>query len=143
MAIVAVMVAAAALGGAQPASAAADQRPAAQPAVCSAPAPEPGAVIAGPVLQVIDGRTVCVAQGPVPSQWVKVTLADARGAADRTSLQAAVFAKRLVCTVASKDAGGAVARCAFAPGQASGLQPIDAVAPASATLVGDVCRTAD
>ncbi len=143
MAILAIMVAAVALGSAQPAPAVQDQRPVAQPAVCSAPAPEPGAVIAGPVLQVMDGRTLCVAQGPVPSQWVRVTLADEGGAADRGSLQAAVFAKRLVCTVASKDAGGAVARCALAPSEASEILPIAAVGPAPSTLIGDVCRTAD
>jgi hypothetical protein len=37
---------------------------------CRAPAPAVGQTVSGPVLHVIDGRTLCLAQGPTPDQWI-------------------------------------------------------------------------
>lgn len=44
--------------------------------VCTARAPAEG-VLRGPVLQVEDGATLCVALGATPDTWVRLTLADA------------------------------------------------------------------
>jgi hypothetical protein len=66
----------------------------------------PGVPFAGLVLQVIDGRTLCVAQGPTADQWVRVTLADAADGASRGALMAAAFGRRVVCvTGAESDTG--------------------------------------
>jgi hypothetical protein len=61
---------------------------------CSAPAP--AGAFSGPVLAVPSAGVVCVALGPVPSQWVRVTLSDGSGL-DRRRLMATAFAKRVVC----------------------------------------------
>ncbi len=47
--------------------------------VCTAPAPASG-VVRGPVLQVEDGATLCVALGATPDTWVRLSLADAPSA---------------------------------------------------------------
>ena len=41
---------------------------------CGASPPPVGATVHGPVLQVIDARTVCVALGPLPEQWLQLKL---------------------------------------------------------------------
>ena len=78
---------------------------------CTAAAPDPGQEISGPVLEVIDGRTLCVALGPTPDQWVRVRLADGAPDASRAALVAAVFARKLDCMAISPDADGARAVC--------------------------------
>jgi hypothetical protein len=83
--------------------------PQSEVSACLAAAPV-GEPFAGNVLQVLDGRTICVAQGPAPSQWIKVRLADSDGAGDRSSLMAAAFAKRVVCVVLKADGA---AHCAL------------------------------
>jgi hypothetical protein len=70
---------------------------------CTAPAPVLGEPFAGPVLHVFDGHTLCVAQGPTPSEWIRVKLDLGSGSDARSALMAAVFAKRVVC-VAHRDA---------------------------------------
>lgn len=107
-------------------------------AVCSAAAPAAGATISGPVLQVIDGRTLCVAQGPVPSRWVKVSLVEP--AADRASLQSALFARKVVCTVQGQAGDAVLARCALAETPLD-VQPAVLAAPAPADEA--ICRTTD
>ena len=93
-------------GAAQPARL---ERPAA--AACSAAPPAPGASFTGTVLQVIDGRTICVAQGPTPDQWVRVRLSDAGANLVRGALMAAAFSKQVVCVTGAPDADGAVGVC--------------------------------
>ena len=80
-------------------------------AACTAAAPADGQSISGPVLQVIDGQTLCIAKGPTPDQWVRVRLTDVYDREDRGSLMAAAFAKDVVCSVDSRDARGASGRC--------------------------------
>ena len=80
-------------------------------AACTAAAPAGGQSISGPVLQVIDGQTLCIAKGPTPDQWVRVRLTDVYDREDRGSLMAAAFAKDVVCSVDSRDARGASGRC--------------------------------
>ena len=74
---------------------------------CTAAAPDRGQEISGPVLEVIDGRTLCVALGPTPDQWVRVRLADVGPDASRAALVAAVFARQLDCMTIGREADGA------------------------------------
>ena len=97
--------------------------PAAAVTVCSAPTPPPGAEISGPVLQVIDGRTFCLAEGPTPASWLKVTLAGSAGAGDRSDLMAAAFARRVTCVVSRRDDDGVLARCAIGVASDTGVGP--------------------
>src|SRR5437868_2132657 len=79
-------------------------------AECAAFAPV-GEPFTGDVVQVLDGRTICVSQGAEPSAWVKLRLADASGAADRPSLMAAAFGRDVVCVASEHDERGLVAHC--------------------------------
>lgn len=81
--------------------------------VCGAPPPGPGAVFSGPVLHVFDGRTFCVAQGPSPTEWVRVTLVGEAHRATRATLMAAAFARRVRCQADRADRAGVAARCAL------------------------------
>lgn len=78
---------------------------------CSAPAPAAGVAFAGPVLQVIDASTVCVALGPLPTQWVRVDLADTPSDGTRSGLMAAVFAQDVTCLSAGPAGVGVRAVC--------------------------------
>jgi hypothetical protein len=82
-------------------------------AECTASSPRVGEPFAGPVLQVIDGRTVCVALGPTPDQWIRVSLADGKDATPRAALMDAVFAQRVVCVRDRAGGQGVVAHCAL------------------------------
>lgn len=79
---------------------------------CRAPAPAAGQIVTGPVLHVIDGRTLCVAQGPTPDQWIPLRISPAWTAlpADRERLMAATFAQSLTCKVTG-GGGVKVAAC--------------------------------
>jgi hypothetical protein len=79
--------------------------------VCGAAPPSAGTVFSGPVLHVFDGRTFCVAQGPTPSEWVRVTLAGEALARTRANLMAAAFAKQVLCHADRAGQVGVVARC--------------------------------
>lgn len=96
---------------------------------CRAQAPATGQTISGPVLHVIDGRTLCVAQGPTPDQWIPVRISSAMAAlpADRERLMAVAFAQSLQCRITG---GGAVkaATCTVAG------RPLDAVLAEPATI---------
>lgn len=83
------------------------------PVVCSAAAPAPGATFAGPVLHVFDGKTLCIAQGPTPSEWVLVRLSES-DAADRPALMEEVFARQMVCVAEHSDVQGVSAHCRLA-----------------------------
>jgi hypothetical protein len=41
------------------------------------PRPPSGQTVSGPVLHVIDGRTLCIAQGPTPDQWIPLRISPA------------------------------------------------------------------
>jgi hypothetical protein len=87
--------------------------PVARAEVCTAAAPSQGQPFAGPVLHVIDGRTLCVALGPTPDRWVRIKLSPAPLSTRRSALMAAAFAKRVACVVDANDGNGAVGRCAL------------------------------
>jgi hypothetical protein len=102
-------------------------------AACTAAVPARGVSFSGPVLQVIDGRTLCVAAGPTPAEWVRVRLTDAADDQSRGALMAAAFARTVVCIATSADEDGARGVC-LADGRSvgqAGHDP-DAVAEAAA-----------
>lgn len=77
---------------------------AAQPACGGAPL-APGAEVHGPVLHVIDGRTLCVARGADPAEWISVRLDDAPPSSSWGALMSVAFARNVTC--ASADGAGA------------------------------------
>ncbi|QUD86726.1 hypothetical protein [Phenylobacterium montanum] len=82
---------------------------AAQTAVsCGAKAPAAGALVRGPVLQVIDARTLCVALGPLPQEWLRLKLRPANGPHGGAQ---ALFAQTVSCRVAAHEAGAPLAAC--------------------------------
>jgi hypothetical protein len=80
-------------------------------AACTAAPPARGEAFSGTVLQVIDGRTLCVATGPTPDQWVRVRLTDADASRPRGALMAAAFAHEVSCVAGAPDAEGVAAVC--------------------------------
>lgn len=82
-------------------------------AACTAASPARGAIFSGPVLQVIDERALCVAEGAAPDAWVQVRLADVRRGEGRGALMAAAFAKQVICTADRSDGSGVVGRCLY------------------------------
>jgi hypothetical protein len=84
-------------------------RPAA--AACTATPPARGESFSGTVLQVIDGRTLCVAFGPTPDQWVRVRLTDAGAGLPRGALMAAAFAREVTCVAEFPGADGVAGVC--------------------------------
>ena len=80
------------------------------PAACTAPAPP---AFTGPVLRVLDSRTLCVALGPTPDEWVQVRLADGRDGQSRAALMATAFARKVVCVSDYAEGGSVVAHCAL------------------------------
>jgi hypothetical protein len=96
---------------------------------CRAPAPRAGEVVSGPVLHVIDGRTLCIAQGPTPDQWIPLRILPTWGPlpVDRERLMAAAFSQSLTCKVTG---GGSVrsATCTLAG------RPLEALLTEPATI---------
>ena len=99
---------------------------AASGSVCTAQAPT-GGVLRGPVLQVEDGATLCVALGATPDTWVRLTLADAPAANGmqrasstdenpRGTLMAVAFSQTVDCQI---QADGR-ALCALQDGRSVG-----------------------
>jgi hypothetical protein len=85
-------------------------------AACTAAPPARGVSFSGTVLQVIDGRTLCVASGPTPDQWVRVRLSDAAAGLPRGALMATAFSREVTCVAGPPDAetasgGGVTAVC--------------------------------
>jgi len=131
---VAVMLLAAGLAAIASTPASAQTFPGRPPmAACTAAVPAPGVSFSGTVLQVIDGRTLCVAAGPTPADWVRVRLTDAPADQDRGALMAAAFARSVVCVATSADEDGARGVC-LADGRsvAAAAHDPDAVAEAAA-----------
>jgi hypothetical protein len=87
-------------------------RPALQ-AACTAPSPKPGETFSGPVLEIIDGHTICVAKGATPNMWFLVKLADAPANQRKAALAAAVFAENVSCVARRSPGEGIVANCAL------------------------------
>jgi hypothetical protein len=79
-------------------------------AACGAKAPAAGALVRGPVLQVIDARTLCVALGPLPQEWLQLRLARGPHGAQAQTM----FAQTVTCKVAARQSGPALAVCAVA-----------------------------
>ena len=70
---------------------------------CPGGAASAGAVVHGPVLDIPDASTLCIAQGQSPSTWVEVKL---RGTgATRGALMAASFARNAVCAIGPDGVG--------------------------------------
>jgi hypothetical protein len=62
-----------------------------------APPPPAGAVVRGPILQIDDGASVCVAKGAQPLFWTRIKL---RGVdVSRPLLMAAAFGKNAACVI--------------------------------------------
>jgi acetyl esterase/lipase len=66
------------------------------------PAPT-GVVVRGPVLEIPDASSLCIAKGQSPSTWVRVRLA--RASRTYPLLMAAAFGKNAVCTVRHNGRG--------------------------------------
>jgi hypothetical protein len=76
---------------------------AAPPERCPGPPAQAGQVVHGPVLQVPDGSTLCVALGPSPEAWTGIRLSPSR--ATRSELMAAAFGKNATCSLDSDGRG--------------------------------------
>ena len=98
--------------------------------VCRGPAPAVGAVVTGPVLHVIDGQTLCIAQGPTPDHWIPLTIASRLASlpADRERLMAAAFSRALTCQVTGDRGATRSARCTLDG------RPLDSLMTDPATL---------
>jgi len=78
-----------------------------------------GSNFSGPVVQVLDGDSLCVAVGDTPLQWVEVRLADfyaselekAQGGAARDALMRIAFGKRAYCISGLRTHDRIAARC--------------------------------
>jgi len=70
--------------------------------VCGAPAPAAGAVLHGPVLEIPNGSTLCIATGASPAQWTAVSLAQIK--TSRAVLMAAAFGQNATCTIGQDGA---------------------------------------
>jgi hypothetical protein len=73
---------------------------------CQGPRPQSGAIVRGPVLDVPDGSSICVAAGASPSTWVKLPLS--RLQTTRLALMAAAFGKNAICLVGVDGAADCV-----------------------------------
>ena len=91
---------------------------------CTGPSPIPGVEIRGPVLHVVDGRTLCVALGFETDAWILLRLDDAPAdpplrrtstaaapANPRGALMEAALAKMATCRTMRGDDGAVVAAC--------------------------------
>jgi hypothetical protein len=75
---------------------------------CHGRPPAEGVVFRGPVLHVPDGRTVCVARGFDPGQWIPLEIADAPRMTARATLMAVAFGKDVDCAMAADGRGHCV-----------------------------------
>ncbi|MDG2520245.1 hypothetical protein P7B02_01735 [Caulobacter segnis] len=82
-------------------------------APCLAAKPVVGSEFSGPVLQVVDAQTLCVALGTDPSQWVQVRLPRGQRAETRGDLMAASFARNITCRTLRRAQEGVIAACAL------------------------------
>jgi hypothetical protein len=71
--------------------------------VCQGPPAANGAVVHGPVLEVPDGSSLCIASGAPPSAWVRIPLSHLQ--TSRNALMAAAFGKNATCAIDSHGRG--------------------------------------
>ncbi len=83
---------------------------------CRAPAPAVGGTVTGPVLHVIDGRTLCIAQGPTPDHWIPLRISPSAPVlpVDRERLMAATFSQSLTCRITGAQGPVKTASCTVA-----------------------------
>lgn len=83
--------------------------------LCSAPAAESSARLRGPVLDVLDGETLCLALGPTPDRWLQLRLSDVGeprpGAATRGALMSVAFGRDVDCRILDVAETGNRATC--------------------------------
>jgi len=65
--------------------------------VCQGPAAAPGVVLHGPVLDVPDGASLCIAASAAPTGWTRVSVRQL--GASRPLLMAAAFGQNATCTI--------------------------------------------
>jgi hypothetical protein len=65
--------------------------------VCEGSPADTGTTVSGPVLEIPDGASLCVALGPSRSTWIPVQLATLTSS--RSALMAAAFGKNATCIV--------------------------------------------
>jgi hypothetical protein len=65
--------------------------------VCRGPSPAPGASLHGPVLEIPNGASLCIATGASPDDWIRVDVA--RLGVSRPQLMAAAFARNATCEI--------------------------------------------
>jgi hypothetical protein len=87
--------------------------------VCRGETPAPGATVHGPVLEIPDAKSLCIALNTSPDSWVRVSLAGLD--ASRPQLMAAAFARNATCQIGEK--GQAVCTIEGEPLAASLQQP--------------------
>jgi hypothetical protein len=97
---------------------------------CRGAAPATGQAVSGPVMHVIDGQTLCLAQGPTPDRWIPLTVLPSATPlpADRQRLMAAAFSRSLVCRVTGGRGPVKSAACTI------GGRPLDALLADPATV---------
>lgn len=97
---------------------------------CRGPAPAAGQTVSGPVLHVIDGRTLCIAQGSTPDHWVplRVSASVTLLPDDRERLMAATFSHALSCRITGGRDAVKTATCTLAG------RPLDDLLTAPATI---------
>ena len=64
---------------------------------CQAPVASPGTVLHGPVLDIADGGSLCIAGGASPTTWTRVSVRQL--GASRPVLMAAAFGRNATCKV--------------------------------------------
>jgi hypothetical protein len=70
---------------------------------CQGPRATPGTVVRGPVLEIPDGSSLCVALGVSRSTWVPINVAHL--GADRAMLMAVAFGRNATCVVGADGRG--------------------------------------
>jgi hypothetical protein len=70
--------------------------------VCQGSAAAPGAVLHGPVLEVSDGASLCIASGASPTAWTRVSVRQL--GASRPLLMAAAFGQNATCRIGADGA---------------------------------------
>ena len=74
--------------------------------VCRGAAPVAGMVIHGPVLEISDGSSLCVATGADRTDWVRIPLQ--QSTTTRPQLMAAAFGKNAICRIGADGRGECV-----------------------------------
>jgi hypothetical protein len=80
---------------------------------CRGAPPSVGQTVTGPVIHVIDGKTLCIAQGPTPDHWIALLISPSVTPlpADRERLMAASFSRSLTCKVTGRRGPLSAATC--------------------------------